>query len=809
MSKQNTNFELSRKNQNFLNHFPGTLYAYLPDYNDKKPVIHSEVLDLRKQEEGYGVFFTVNGFFGGKRDSNHLKSINAFFADIDYPDKINKNEEKIKQYKSEITMEIVESGAIPSAIVETKNGLHVYWFLEAPIYLNELNESQVENLKKVYRDIEEGILNRFDGDPGAKDLARVLRVPGSKHLKNPEDPYECKLIHYAKENVYSLNEMRSVFLAKQAPDGWAEANVENAINAEVKKQIEKEYPKLDRPSYKKLLSGNKIPEGMRNKALLIAAHAVKEAGWTMDRAFEYFADYAGLSTREVRKTVRSAFEHLYDFGYNNEVMEELASQDERKKLSEITSKVLAKETKEDREKSNYRQKTIYETYEMVVAQRFPTIKYKKNAEFYFYHGGMYHKMLPEEFRSIFMREMLKDGLTNYRKVSAVSDKIACFKSLEGRVFAEAEENPNPNILNFQNGLLDISTYKFYQHTPQYLSTTQIPLVYNPEIRAPRWLQFINEITGNDQEQARLLQQIAGYCLTTDTRYQVAFIFTGTGGNGKGTFTRILKKLVGEKESANMGLEQLVAKFGLYGIVGKRLDIIDEISGNYFESNIIKKLIAADPMSTDVKFQPLPLEFIPTVKLIFNVNDLPKINDTTPALYRRFIIVPFDQNFRLNPDINLERKLESELPGILNWCIEGLKTLHETGYFKQGKKQAQAMNRFKSENSPLVEFLTTFYGPVPPAETGRYAVSFMDVYNQYRQYCQDSGYRSKSLVNFQKELNHTFIDGWDINIDEMNRRKTVLGIRRMITLAGDEIVYNNEATQCIDQTNLKTSRQPHF
>lgn len=183
---------LSDRTYEFLRHFPNTLFTYIADNkNIHVEPYSSPVLDLEKQKDGYGVYLSVNGF-EGRRTAEHLTNVNGFFCDIDYPNKGETDKGKIAAYKNEIVMELTNpaddtgnGGLIPTFIVGTKNGLHVYWMLTEPLYTASFPEDQVERLKDQYRQIEEAILKRFDGDPGAKDIARVLRVPETLHEKDP------------------------------------------------------------------------------------------------------------------------------------------------------------------------------------------------------------------------------------------------------------------------------------------------------------------------------------------------------------------------------------------------------------------------------------------------------------------------------------------------------------------------------------------------------------------------------------------------------------------------------------------------
>lgn len=778
--------ELSKKEKDFLKLFPGTLYTYIGDGPASSlPVIHSEILDTSRQEQGYGVFFSVNGFSGNKRDQAHLTSINAFYQDIDYPKYLDKDPVQIQQFKNEMVMDLAEREVTPTIINSTKNGLHVFWILKKPIYLNELNEDQRKELMDSYRKVEMAMAHQLEGDTNAVDLSRVLRVPGTFHQKDPNDPYQIKIEFYNEELLYTFSEIKAAFLKKPAPDEWAEVNVEAGLSDEIKKAVEKLYPRLERPSYKTLLNKDEgVPEGFRNKALLIAAHACKEAGWSLQQTYEYFDHYQGLSIHEIRKTIRSSFDHTYEFGYNNDVMQNLVPAEERAKLSEVTGKALSKSNAQKNLQLNNTQKEVYLTYEHVLADRYPFLKSKLHADFYNYENGVYVPMSGDDLKSLFLREMLKDGLTLYRKVSAVNDKIACFKSLDGRQFRHSDENPNPAVLNLKNGLLDIYTGQLYAHDPNYLSTAQIPIDYDPYAKAPRWKQFIMEVTDGDPEQALLLQQLAGYCLTNETSFAKAFIFIGSGANGKSLFTRMISKLVGRHNVSNLNLTSISKQFGLTGLVGKRLNIIDEISGNYFESNIIKNLISGEPISIDIKFRPEPLEFTPIAKIIFSVNQLPKINDTTQGLYRRFIIIPFLRSFLANPDLDLESKLTEELAGILNWSIEGLRLLREEGHFHETQKNFAIMNQFKAENSPLLEFLLEEY--VPADE--RFSEPVNLIYQKYRNYCLNNGYKHKSINNFSKEIIDSKYDGWHLGKIRQSEGMYITGLQSKNKMNPSDVAY---------------------
>ena len=62
---------------------------------------------------------------------------------------------------------------------------------------------------------------------------------------------------------------------------------------------------------------------------------------------------------------------------------------------------------------------------------------------------------------------------------------------------------------------------------------------------PQWLKFLSELTGDDTELIRYLQQWCGYCLTGDTREHALVFVYGGGGNGKSVFLNTVSGILSE------------------------------------------------------------------------------------------------------------------------------------------------------------------------------------------------------------------------------------------------------------------------
>lgn len=157
------------------------------------------MIDLDPEEaamwngQGFGIFATVQRFDGARRKEN-LAHIRAWAIDMDGGDK------PAQLARLELGC---KGKPPPSSIVETKNGHHVYWYTRGVAHAEH------------YRAILDRLVALFGADKNALDLARVLRVPGYLHLKNPAEPFLVRhLAGFPRRSVaYDEGQMLACFPA--------------------------------------------------------------------------------------------------------------------------------------------------------------------------------------------------------------------------------------------------------------------------------------------------------------------------------------------------------------------------------------------------------------------------------------------------------------------------------------------------------------------------------------------------------------------------------------------------------------------
>ncbi|HNC91118.1 MAG TPA: hypothetical protein PLU50_04630 [Pseudobdellovibrionaceae bacterium] len=140
---------------------------------------------LSWNEKQWGIFWTVNKFKNpGERVAASLDRILCWAVDLDTGTKAEQ-------------LQTIAKFAEPSALIETKNGHHVYY-------------DAIDPTTKAFPEIMGRLVENLNADPNAKDLSRILRVPAFCHWKDPKNPFAIKLVHESNR-VYTEKDMLILF----------------------------------------------------------------------------------------------------------------------------------------------------------------------------------------------------------------------------------------------------------------------------------------------------------------------------------------------------------------------------------------------------------------------------------------------------------------------------------------------------------------------------------------------------------------------------------------------------------------------
>jgi putative DNA primase/helicase len=233
---------------------------------------------------------------------------------------------------------------------------------------------------------------------------------------------------------------------------------------------------------------------------------------------------------------------------------------------------------------------------------------------------------------------------------------------------------DPWLLNTPGGVVDLRTGETRKHRLEDFMTKATAVT--PGVDSPRWLAFLDRVTGGDRELRDYLQRLAGYALTGSTREHVLPYAHGNGGNGKGVFIGAIAGAMGSYHKT-APIETFTASNGdrhpteLAMLRGARLVTAQETEeGRRWAESRIKMLTGGDVVSARFMRGDF-FEFQPQFTLLIAGNHKPGLRSVDEAIRRRFHLIPFTVTIGADErDETLPEKLKAEWPGILAWAIEG-------------------------------------------------------------------------------------------------------------------------------------------
>ncbi len=152
-------------------------------------VIHCRQLELLNQRRA-GVYVMANAGDGRGRKTENVLHVRTVFVDLDGS--------PIKP--------VLEAPLSPHIVVESSpERFHAYWLTDGI-------------LNQEFRDVQEMLARRFDGDAHVKDLPRVMRLPGFLHQKN--EPYLTHILHINEQEKFNRKDFFNAFKFDPGVSDW-------------------------------------------------------------------------------------------------------------------------------------------------------------------------------------------------------------------------------------------------------------------------------------------------------------------------------------------------------------------------------------------------------------------------------------------------------------------------------------------------------------------------------------------------------------------------------------------------------------
>jgi putative DNA primase/helicase len=325
------------------------------------------------------------------------------------------------------------------------------------------------------------------------------------------------------------------------------------------------------------------------------------------------------------------------------------------------------------------------------------------------------------------------------------------------------------IVATANGLLDIECEQLYSHTPLYFNQTAVPFDYEPKAPKPaKWLAFLNELwpaeKGKENEprpEVSTLAEWYGYILSGRLDLHKVLLMVGPTRGGKGIISRILGALIGEQNVAGPTLSSLGGEFGLAPLLGKSLAVLsDTRSGRHNTAIVVERLLSIsgeDPLTVNRKFRDQWTGKL-GCRLHIVSNELPRLDDASSAIIGRLVTLLLTESWLGREDHSLEDTLRAELPGILNWSLEGLRRLTVTNHnrFTVVSASDEAINVMRDLASPVRAYVRENCKVGQDKDTKKpFQIEVERLYGDFKTWAENNGHPRSSKQIFGRDLRAAF------------------------------------------------------
>lgn len=333
---------------------------------------------------------------------------------------------------------------------------------------------------------------------------------------------------------------------------------------------------------------------------------------------------------------------------------------------------------------------------------------KRNYAYHFLYDvdKGYYEMLSDRECSLFIKSHLPEERRTSNHWGQVLKELNTDDAIDMSMMDSDE-----SIINFKNGILNIKTNKLQPHSPNILSSVQIPCDFRPDLTlkdAPVFSGFLDDLTSGKDELKTILLEYMGAIISNvkGYKYKKLLILHGAGNTGKSQLRSLIMDLLGEQNCHSISLQQLNSRFGPAQISGKRFVGSGEVNSISLDDiNTIKELTGGDAINAEFKGKD-GFSFKFGGFLWFNCNVLPSFKgDQGEHVYERFIIVPCNNIIpKEKRDSTILDKMLAEKEAIVSVAVKHFQRTVAEHTFSEGPIIRAVRRDYQGINNSVHEFV---------------------------------------------------------------------------------------------------------
>jgi len=310
---------------------------------------------------------------------------------------------------------------------------------------------------------------------------------------------------------------------------------------------------------------------------------------------------------------------------------------------------------------------------------------------------------------------------------------------------------DPDTITADNCILNLKTLEFKEHSPSNLSCVMLPVSYNPipdiksvdvefvlsYLKDTLFLEYLTScFTTNgklDHAQFFTVLEVMACCLIKK-QFDKAFMFIGSGSNGKSVLLDYIESILGKDNVSNITIHDIeLERFSKAELFGKMANVFADIESNELrKTGNLKVIISGDSITAEKKHRH-PFKFKPYTKLIFSANRFPYVHDQSDGFFRRFVIVEWkrqflgeEKNSKLRAELTQNKKEKDKVFSLL---VLIARSLSQRGRFKYEDNIEKLREQWNQHSDPIIQFINEVV-----IEEEDSVVSKREAYSRYCDFC---------------------------------------------------------------------------
>ncbi|MGY3278156.1 hypothetical protein [Bradyrhizobium sp. S3.7.6] len=677
----------------------------------------------RWDQNGRGTFVCVSTIKQGaqKRNKENVEQFPALFIDIDFKNTDLLGDEPIE----DVMKQLRRAKFLPSATILSGGGVHAYWFLKEPFDLDSDDaKARIEAALRQLADI-------FAGDLQVCEVARVMRMPQSRNSKTGE-PIPVMIASFDPDRRYELDDLEEWFseqsplLLRKAREPGQTVGEMQVADDDFFAQYAKEHgikPPIDVIARLEGMMYMGPGDSSIHQTQIQCAASMLSTGMELEDVVNVIMHYTRLAAggygarwnwrieeRNLRKDCESWLKkHPRD--EKKKVEPKFTVIEGELQRNVTTRNEVEREDKEGREAVDGnvvkmpvitpappKPNELHIAIGKAVIAKFAAdgeqmIRTKEGA--WLYSNGVWE--LRTEYDWLDVRvEKISVGF-GYKTSMKLINETRNWIKRQPELWRDNELPWDQHgKIPTRSGLVDPLTGTLEPARPDHFCTWRVEVDYDPSATCPWWQTMISDMFGDkdDGEQAdlvRVVQECMGAALIDSKPRSMskALVFWGIQNLGKsgpldvvaGMFGRVIAAPIGTVESTH----------GAMPFRQRQPWVLHEaFGGQWHFSQTVKSIITQEPVGINVKNGPLVTQIV-RAPIFWATNFQPQFKEATKAIVSRMIIIEVSRQFFDDKPVGAaaeairrgfakpgEFVAATELPGVLNWAIAGLRRALERG-----------------------------------------------------------------------------------------------------------------------------------